>query len=472
MHAMMALLLCAATMVSASYTPTKCGLGDSSMISSYGKQVLEECSSNSSCVPLPEYPRPTMTRTSYRNLNGFWEWEPVAIDPEAPLPPQPGAPPAGRKLNSSILVPFPVESCLSGVALELQRVQLKAMWYRLVFDMPSEAAFGAAGNVVNIHFGAVDWMSVVFLNGAKLGEHTGGYDGFSFTLPITSKPSGNELLVWVYDPSDAGPQPQGKQRVRSITSPGGDHYTPSSGIWQTVWLESVPAQHIVSLKTRADLSHLHLLVNASDAADFTVAVTGTRVQASGTAGTPLSVAIPAPQHWSPAQPDLYEFTVTLASGDSVGSYFGMRTFTLGTVDEKPRPAPSPTPPLPRAINTDHGGGDMPGWRNGKLLDNETACATTCTATPGCLFYVYSPASCTPSAGGKGRCWLKSETRPATHKECRISGPIKSHAIKPSGGPTKRPLLNGNFTFAAGEYTYVEQAPAKYHWHHSNQSTVQ
>lgn len=444
----MPLLLMIATTAATGYAPTKCGLGEKSMVSSYGEQILKECGSGS-CTPLAEYPRPQMTRDSFHILNGFWEWEPVAVDPEAELPPRPGSPPVGKTLNGTILVPFPVESCLSGVPIALQRVQQKAMWYRLVFDAPSaEMAAVGTTTVTKLHFGAVDWMSAVWVNGAKLGEHTGGYDSFSFTLQ-SLKPTGNELLVWAYDPSDAGPQPQGKQRVGAIANPGGDHYTSSSGIWQPVWMELVPTEHIVSLKTRADLTHLHLLVNATGDATFTAVVAGTSVKASGTTGTLLSIEIPQPKLWSPSSPHLYNFTVTLAGGgDSVGSYFGMRTFTLGTEQVKPGPPPPPSPAIPRAVNMDHGGGDLPGWASGKQLATEAACAAACANTTGCLFYVYEPASCGSGKMPGPRCWLKSDLRPGVHKQCRISGPIKPMPYSPPG-PTKRPFLNGNFTFAAG-----------------------
>ena len=126
--------------------------------------------------------------------------------------------PFGTKLDGEILVPFPVESCLSGIGKNHP-----FMMYRTEMDAPF-----ASGSTL-LHFGAVDWQTSVFLNGKLLGNHTGGYDGFSFDLTAGLKQKGNEIFVVVYDPSDSGPQPQGKQRVGSINGPGGDHYTPSSG---------------------------------------------------------------------------------------------------------------------------------------------------------------------------------------------------------------------------------------------------
>lgn len=145
----------------------------------------------------------------------------------------------GKTLASSILVPFPVESCLSGVAPNSSDNIVMKMWYRITFDAPALETMD--GSHLQLNFGAIDWNSTVYLNRKMLGNHVGGYDGFSFTIdPSALNPSGNELIVYVYDPSDTGSQPNGKQRISAISQPGGDTYTPSSGIWQTVWIESVP----------------------------------------------------------------------------------------------------------------------------------------------------------------------------------------------------------------------------------------
>lgn len=125
-------------------------------------------------------------------------------------------------------MPFPVESCLSGIA-ENHPYQL----YRTVVDKPF-----SKGQTL-LQFGAVDWQAVVYVNGKLAGNHSGGYDGFAFDVTSMLNPTDNEIIVSVFDPSDSGPQPQGKQRVAAIERPGGDHYSPSSGIWQTVWFENV-----------------------------------------------------------------------------------------------------------------------------------------------------------------------------------------------------------------------------------------
>ena len=127
---------------------------------------------------------------------------------------------------------------------------MQSMWYKLNFQTV------LAGGRLLLHFGAIDWQATVYLNRATLGTHTGGFDGFSFDVTDFLAVDGalNELLVFVYDPSDHGPQPNGKQRISAIDHPGGDTYTPNSGIWQTVWLEEVPptpATHRTTVQSKA-----------------------------------------------------------------------------------------------------------------------------------------------------------------------------------------------------------------------------
>jgi len=172
-----------------------------------------------------------------------------------------------------------------------------------------------------------------------------GFDAFSLDISAALKPVGNELILRVYDPSNLGAQPEGKQRQNAISSPGGDTYTPSSGIWQQVWLESVPAYHVSGLRLRGDLENLYLTVEAAPA-DMTfiyaVEVFFANVSvANGTgsagAGVELVLPIPGPRLWTPATPNLYQVLITLMDPgaapaftpvDTVGSYFGMRTSTL------------------------------------------------------------------------------------------------------------------------------------------------
>src|SRR5262249_18574976 len=158
--------------------------------------------------------------------NGVWQFA-FAKEGEAA--------PVGKDLKARILVPFPVESALSGVMKRGDR-----LWYRRTFTIPK----GWAGRRVLLHFGAVDWGAAVAVNGKKLGSHQGGYDPFSFDVTDSlAKQGEQELIVGVYDPTDKGPQPRGKQ----VSRPGGIYYTPTTGIWQTVWLEPVAAVHIEHL---------------------------------------------------------------------------------------------------------------------------------------------------------------------------------------------------------------------------------
>lgn len=311
---------------------------------------------NASSTPWVAYPRPQMARGSaatftalrdhgdpsvWTNLNGLWEWEAAAAG---------SPPPVGKTLGGSILVPFPVESCLSGVAPNTSASIVTDMWYRLTFDAERTTTAGpgtlAAAGATLLHFGAIDWQSSVYLNGVRLGNHTGGYDGFSYDVTAHLRATGNELLVYAHDPSDSGKQPNGKQRITAIDRPGGDTYTPSSGIWQTVWLEAVPAQHIANMKlNQASTSELVVNVTVAGAANQAPVVVGFRVTdatgkqvgtASGVSGSSVTIAIPSARLWSPSSPYLYNLEASIP-GDSVVSYFGLRTFELGDGPKGKRP---------------------------------------------------------------------------------------------------------------------------------------
>ena len=169
--------------------------------------------------PLPEYPRPQMVRSNWLNLNGIWQFQP-GITNSNPVP-------TNQTLSSSILVPFPMESAISGV------MQYHAWsWYRRTFTVPS----AWSGQRVILHLDAVDWQSQVFVNGQSVGTHQGGYDPFSYDItPYLTGGGPQELIVQVYNPVDNGSQPRGKQTLY----PGGIMYTSATGIWQPVWLEPV-----------------------------------------------------------------------------------------------------------------------------------------------------------------------------------------------------------------------------------------
>ncbi|MTD57547.1 LamG-like jellyroll fold domain-containing protein [Amycolatopsis pithecellobii] len=275
---------------------------------------------------LPEYPRPQLTRDRWQNLNGVWEF--AAAGPGE-------APPVGRDLAERILVPYPVESALSGIMRHETQ-----MWYRRTFSVPRDWQIGR-GQRLLLHFQAVDYDATVLVNGKTVAHHTGGYDSFSVdvTDALTTAQE-QEIVVGVSDPNDQGGQPLGKQR-----SPGdGIFYTPSSGIWQTVWLEPVAPAHIDRLDVTPDVADGSVSVNAivggpvRQRAEVVAYDHGKVVaRANGNANQPVRLAIPGAHLWSPDDPFLYDLRVRLSTGDEAGSYFGMRSISVGkTADGKQR----------------------------------------------------------------------------------------------------------------------------------------
>jgi len=248
-----------------------------------------------------EYPRPQFVRDRWQNLNGLWEY---AITPIAA--------PAPTKFDGQILVPFAVESALSGVGKALQPNQ--RLWYRRAFNVP--AAW--QGQRLLLHFEAVDYECALWLNGALVGAHKGGSDTFTFDLTPYIKDGANELLLSVVDPTDTGEQPRGKQQLK----PQSIWYTPVSGIWQTVWLEPVPANlYLAELRLTPDVDAGGLqvvpLVNEA-LGDDTYAVRVTASAQGQTVATTIIrinregfLKIPNAKLWSPADPFLYDLKAEL-----------------------------------------------------------------------------------------------------------------------------------------------------------------
>jgi len=268
-----------------------------------------------------------MTRSNWHSLNGLWEFDSSTE----------GAKPVfGKTLKQTVLVPFPVESCLSGLKNLSTGLNVpptyEHMIYRTIIDGTTVRAENRDGDVL-LHFGAVDWQTDAYVNGIWVGSHEGGYDGFSFSIGSALGRSGkDEILLQVYDPSNHGSQPFGKQRTSSMWRPAGDTYSPVSGIWQPVWIESVPARYIKSLKIAADTTKLNVNVvtNTPDAESVKISVSAHGhivAKGKGKANFPFSIAILQPHLWSPEDPFLYNMTVTYGS-DVVGSYFGMREVSL------------------------------------------------------------------------------------------------------------------------------------------------
>jgi autotransporter-associated beta strand protein len=269
---------------------------------------------------LPEYPRPQMVRSNWMNLNGVWQFQAAATNDPVP---------AGLNLANVILVPFPMESALSGV---MQYYPFS--WYRQQFTVPA----GWAGQRILLHFQAVNWQSQVYINGQSMGIHTGGYDPFTYDITPYLNGGTNELIVRVYSPEDNGGEPRGKQTLY----PAGIMFTSSSGIWQPVWLEPVPTTSIGNIQLTPDIDNNRLLVNAGINGSTNgvrvngYAYAGSNLVASTTVlpGQNLYLNIPSPTLWSPTNPYLYNLQVTLTSNavplDSITSYFGMRKISLGT----------------------------------------------------------------------------------------------------------------------------------------------
>lgn len=275
-----------------------------------------------------EYPRPIMERDSWMNLNGLWKY---AITPKGEHCPS--------DFQGEILVPFPVESDLSGVGKRVGDKQ--ELWYFREFNVPSDWK----GQQVLLHFGAVDWKTDVWVNDVKVGSHTGGFTPFSFNITdALDKKGANTIKVKVWDPTDKGTQPRGKQ----VNRPDGIWYTPVTGIWQTVWLEPVAKTHIADLRILPDVDSNSLSVsvipdvNAAGIplmADVVVKDAG-KVVAKGKSINGVPVQIEMPENvklWSPESPNLYDLEISLIENgkivDKVVSYTAMRKFSI-MPDEK------------------------------------------------------------------------------------------------------------------------------------------
>ena len=267
---------------------------------------------------LPEYPRPIMERQDWTNLNGLWSYAVRPVGENCPV-----------KFDGSILVPFAIESSLSGVQKGLK--DNEELWYSRSFKTPGNWT----GKKILLHFGAVDWKTDVWVNDVKIGRHTGGYSAFSFDITAALKKGENKLVVKVWDPTSNGEQPRGKQAY----NPGGIFYTPVSGIWQTVWLEPVASHYITTLKTTPDIDNGKLTVDVQtdvllngDVVEVKL-FDGSSLVATGKsmAGELVEVVVANQKLWSPENPFLYNMQVSLLRDgklvDNVKSYAAMRKYS-------------------------------------------------------------------------------------------------------------------------------------------------
>jgi beta-galactosidase/beta-glucuronidase len=285
-----------------------------------GKITTPWASNVDASSPLPEYPRPQLVRETWMNLNGLWDY---AIAPKSQS--------SISSYQGKIMVPFAVESALSGVGKTVGMDN--QLWYKRTFTIPQNFA----GKNTIIHFGAVDWQCEIFVNGKKAGDHKGGYDSFSFDITTLLNKSGpQQLLVKVWDPSDDGPQPRGKQ----VKNPNSIWYTPVTGIWQTVWLEAVPKTFIESTRYIPNIDNQNILITATvqgmqagDKLQFTLS-DGSQKTEQSTSATQIKLPIANMKLWSPASPFLYDLNIRVVRNnkvvDEVKSYFAMRKISVGT----------------------------------------------------------------------------------------------------------------------------------------------
>ena len=270
--------------------------------------------------PLPEYPRPQMVRSEWKNLNGLWDY---AITPESENIP--------KVFQGKILVPFAVESALSGVNKSVGTGNV--LWYRTKFTIPSTFK----KKKILLHFGAVDWLTDVYINGSKIGSHQGGYDPFFFDITDFIKGSKQQVLeLRATDPVDNGPQPRGKQ----VLKPSGIWYTSVTGIWQTVWLEAVPKTYIISTKQVPDIDRQILTVMANventqpgDMIHLSAWNGGEMIsEIESPEGKEIILPMKDPRLWSPDDPFLYDLEISVIRKgkviDEVKSYFAMRKSSL------------------------------------------------------------------------------------------------------------------------------------------------
>lgn len=264
---------------------------------------------------LPEYPRPIMERSQWKNLNGLWNYAIQAVGQTTP-----------KTFEGKILVPFAAESSLSGVMKTVGAEN--ELWYETNFTVDTSWK----NKDIILHFGAVDWKTEVWLNDIKIGTHTGGYAPFSFNITPFLKGKSQKLIVKVWDPSNDGTQPRGKQ----VKNPESIWYTPVTGIWQTVWLEPVNKKHITGLRITPDIDRNTISIGAevigkeaNDIVDITVFDGETSVATSkAAAGEMVDIVLKNPKLWSPESPFLYTMKIKISKAgqvlDEVKSYFAMR----------------------------------------------------------------------------------------------------------------------------------------------------
>lgn len=288
-------------------------------------------------LPLSEYPRPQLVRKDWLCLNGIYEYAVTGRYDTRP-----------EKFDGEILVPFSIESALSGVGKSIDENNL--LWYRRKFTLNESFE----GKRTLLHFDAVDWQCRVWINGKIAGDHTGGYNPFAFDITDLLVDGENELVVRVFDPTDAGHQQRGKQ----IQKPVGFWYTATSGIWQTVWLEPVNECRIEKIRFTPDIDKSTVSVEVTHTCKcggklYAQVLDGENVIFDGEISAEDKISIPDAKLWSPESPFLYDFKLTLdcdGEKDEVSSYFGMRKYSIvKDADGQPRLALNNKPYFQRGL---------------------------------------------------------------------------------------------------------------------------
>jgi hypothetical protein len=285
------------------------------LMTKWGKQITADK------TPWAEYPRPQLVRKDWANLNGLWDY---AIRPKGEKQPE--------KWDGKILVPFCAESALSGVGKH--PTEKDELWYRRDVD-----ASAWKGKRVLLHFDAVDWETTVWVNGKELGNHKGMHDPFTFDVTDALKDGKGELVVRVWDPTDKGSQPLGKQ----LSKPEGIWYTPVTGIWQTVWMEPVSETHIKSVRATADIEKGEMEFVVEVEGPCNSVMIGDRVtegevkmRASGKPGASIRMTVTDAKLWTPDSPTTYPVSVFTTANkldskwsDIADTYFAMRSVGVG-----------------------------------------------------------------------------------------------------------------------------------------------
>ena len=295
----------------------------------------EKADDGPDAVPLAEYPRPQMRRENWTCLNGWWNYSIRSDDRQQEPDAVRTAEPDGR-----ILVPFSPETARSGVGRTLQPGE--TLWYAREIELPGLPA----GRRLLLHFGAVDERCRVWWNGTEAGSHRNGYLPFTFDVTEYVRDGANLLQVAVQDDTDKGTACRGKQTLK----PGGMYYHAQSGIWQTVWLETVPDHYLTDFRITPDPEGeavgLQLYFSSEAETDVTVSLEGEEYSFTGESGMQIRIPVPEPRLWSPEEPCLYPFRIRVrksgqspeddGEADVINSYFAMRSFGIGE-DEAGRP---------------------------------------------------------------------------------------------------------------------------------------